>query len=542
MPSVTPTTAASSSSSSVAVDLSKNLRVPALAALFGQLSAATAETEAWATFFQSTRDFYGRKSILVVEVVGEAGTDYRPTHLVLGDGRDALPPRALLSRQPSAVSGQHSEPGTQTSEPDDGVCRGGFVGQIIATGKPQVFSDLSIKDDEVFGNLLITYRSALVAPYHRAGRIAGWIWLLALKADAFKESQLEEFALRCGAVGEAVERIRQASALREALTRESAQIERVAQVRASLLPQTLPDIRGVELAASHEAASPLAIDAARAAGQSIACSADLYRVYSLERPAALGGGAATGGGPGAFHAYGAPTGHPGLSPAGASSFGNPARAAGEGATDLRTGFLVASVEADGPASAMYLAMIDALIATLPHQQLGAADVLAALNRHLADRRAAGVRFGAYLALYDPVTRRLDYSHSAGAPAALLRRPPLRGEIETARLEATSATAPVGPSAAATTIPPLGENPEAVFPRLSFQLAPDDTLLFVSIGVPDARNERGEQLGMTRLQDGFRRSSGTPTDGVEQALRVLRQHEGSTPPARDQTLLAMRVSY
>lgn len=541
MSSSPPTGSAASSSSTVAVDLSKNRRVPALAALFSQLSAASAEAQAWGAFFQSTRDFYGRKSILVVEVVGEEGTDYRPTHLVLGDGREALPPRRAVSHQPTTVSGQTSELGTRHSDPDDDVCRGGFVGETIAAGKPAVFSDLSIKDDEVFGNLLITYRSALVAPYHRAGRIAGWVWLLALNADAFKDTHLEEFALRCGAVGEAVERVRRANELRDAMARESAQAQRVAQVRASLLPQTLPDIRGVELAASHEAASPLALDAARAAGQSIASSADLYRVYSLERTAtASAGGGAAGEPP--FPAYGAPIGHPGTYPTGASSYGNPLRAGGEGAADLRSAFLVASVEADGPASAMYLAMIDALIATLPHQQLGAADVLAALNRHLADRRAAGVRFAAFLALYDPATRRLDYSHSAGAPAALLRRPPLRGEIETARLEATPAAAPLGPSAVGAIVPPLGENPEAIFPRLSFQLAPDDTVLFVSIGVPDARNEQGEPLGMTRLQDGFRRSSGTPTDGVEQALRVLRQHEGSTPPARDQTLLAMRVSY
>jgi serine phosphatase RsbU (regulator of sigma subunit) len=146
--------------------------------------------------------------------------------------------------------------------------------------------------------------------------------------------------------------------------------------------------------------------------------------------------------------------------------------------------VVADVAGKSIPAALLMATFQASLHALLTATETLADLVAGLNRYACDHSQDGRRFTtAFLAEYDPATRRLSYIN-AGHNAALLRHG--NGAID----HLPSSGLPLG-------IPAI--NGEASgYSETSLQLLPDDTLIIFTDGLVEAVNDQGVEYGEERL--------------------------------------------
>ena len=115
--------------------------------------------------------------------------------------------------------------------------------------------------------------------------------------------------------------------------------------------------------------------------------------------------------------------------------------------------------------------------------------------------------------------------SAGMPPVLIHRAST-GLVEEIALEAT----PLGT---------LGTD----YKERSVPIAPHDTILFMSDGLPELTNELGQQLGYTAAAEAFANAAQeTNAQGViDRLVESARQWHGDQPPNDDMTFVAVRVT-
>jgi sigma-B regulation protein RsbU (phosphoserine phosphatase) len=164
-------------------------------------------------------------------------------------------------------------------------------------------------------------------------------------------------------VGATVNSVLAASRLRETNERLQRQVEEIARIQRSLLPEAPPVIQGLELAVDYRPHD-------RAGG-------DLYDFVSL-------------------------TGRRGeTDPAG------------------RWAVIVGDVSGHGTPAAVVMAMLTSILYAYPRVPQGPAELLTYANRHLCAKRIAGTFTTALIGVFDPSTRRFTYAR-AGHPPALLK--------------------------------------------------------------------------------------------------------------------------
>jgi sigma-B regulation protein RsbU (phosphoserine phosphatase) len=152
------------------------------------------------------------------------------------------------------------------------------------------------------------------------------------------------------------------------------EVEHIAAIQRALLPQTLPAIAGLEIAASYATF-----------GQA---GGDLYDFIPMGD-------------------------RPGASP------GDPAGP---------WGILVADASGHGPAAAVLTAMVNAILRAYPTRPAGPAEVLSHLNRHLVSKALESSFVTAFFGIFDPSTRRLVYA-LAGHDPPIRKCFPQGGTIE-----------------------------------------------------------------------------------------------------------------
>jgi sigma-B regulation protein RsbU (phosphoserine phosphatase) len=178
---------------------------------------------------------------------------------------------------------------------------------------------------------------------------------------------------------------------------------------------------------------------------------------------------------------------------------------------------VADVAGKSVPAALLMANFGASLRALVVGGAGLSDLVRALNRATCARSNQGRRFvTAFLAEYEPGTRRLTYV-SAGHNPPLLRR--ASGELE----KLTEGGIP------------LGVDSDAPYPVATRTLAPGDLLVVYTDGVVDAVNEHGDMYGETRLLASVRSLDGAGAtdalerliDGVDRFVRGARQPDDRT---------------
>jgi sigma-B regulation protein RsbU (phosphoserine phosphatase) len=370
-----------------------------------------------------------------------------------------------------------------TSKPDQPgpIQSGGIIAEIIARSEPQVFQEVDWSTDPYFHHMLAGYQSAMAVPFQAKHLPMTWVMWLRRPPERFEIEDLEQAILRVALIGSLLE----SQGIGERLTRANERIDRdarqVGELQRSLLPAQLPQISGLELAASYEPSG-------RAGG-------DLYDFFPIDQ---------------------------------SLSETNPERS--HFATALQTGssgkerwcIIIGDAAGHGLAAAVVMAIVQSVLRSHPPETRGPSDLLVHANRQLCRKNIGGF-FTAFLGIYEPACRRLTYA-GAGHPYPLLKR---ASDKAITRLDAASSY-------------PLGIDVRETFEEAVVELHSGDTLLLYTDGITEARNSRREMFDEPRLIGTFADSDAPPARLIASLLGAVRAFAGGHPSDDDQTLVALRA--
>jgi len=344
---------------------------------------------------------------------------------------------------------------------------GGLMGRIIVSGMPALCPNLDVPDDPVLGKFLSQCRSMLAVPAYSDGRPTHWNFQFRREPDGFNADDLAEAILRANMIASNVNNVQANEKLRTLNMKMRADVERIADIQRTLLPEDLPLIAGLEISASYQMYD-------QAGG-------DMYDFVSLGRP---DGGRAN-------------------DPEG------------------RWVILVGDVSGHGPAAAVVMAMLHAILRTFPRSPESPGELLEYANRHLVAKRIANSFVTAFLAIYDPPTRQLSYA-CAGHPPPITK---LGDKIDK--------LAKVGDL-------PLGIAKQVKYESAHITLQPSHTLALFTDGITEASGPDGAHFGIDGVQSALTLCDGSPSCVIETINEQVRLHEKGLRPGDDQTILAIRT--
>ncbi len=131
------------------------------------------------------------------------------------------------------------------------VHTGGWLGQVIRSPGPKLYTHLDLRDDPVIGSTLAGVGSALASPLFDGGEVLNWGIALFPEPDGIRPETIEDFLSRGNMIGGMVKGLvlkRQVEDLNRQLM---AQLEQIAQIQRSLLPDRAPTVDGVTIATSY---------------------------------------------------------------------------------------------------------------------------------------------------------------------------------------------------------------------------------------------------------------------------------------------------
>lgn len=442
-------------------DLSRNNKVARLTRLTRDLEQSRTPGETLAVVRQAFADAYEPVTSMLLSTRGLPPGSYHVVDTELHAG-------ARLA----------FESGNGHARDDPGLVRsGGVVAAIIGRSEPRLIQDVDWSHDPYFSETLGPYASVMAIPLAGGGRLPmDWAILLKRSPGRFNVSDLEEAVERVALIAALLENQALAGELARANERLERDARQVGELQRALLPSSLPRIAGMEIAASYEPAS-------RAGG-------DLYDFFPLDqRPA-----------------------------------GGPGGSTGDDQDNAQACWCVFVGDAAGHdlATAVIMAIVQAVLHAHPAETARPATLLAYANRQLCGKRLGGF-VTAFLGVYEPRLRRLSYVN-AGHPPPLLRR------------------APGGPAAwldeAANY--PLGIDSAETFDEAVVQFEPGDTLLLYTDGITEVRNRAEDLFGPDRLARALCDASDPPAELVGRLRRALLVHQDGRAADDDQTLVAAQI--
>ena len=311
------------------------------------------------------------------------------------------------------------------------VHQGGFFGKVAATPEPKLAHHLRIRNDPVAGNELASFGSMLAVPAFADGRLTYWSMIFEREPEALTEQDLEEAMLRVNLIGTAVLQVDAMARLREASEHIAEEIRNIARIQRALLPPDIPCIQGLSIATSYET-----FDTA---------GGDIYDFTPFNAESLLAG----------------PT------------------------PDSQWAILIGDVSGHGPAAAVMMAMVHAILHTYPRFPDRPGEVLAYLNHHLMQKQLDGAFITALLAFYNPADRSLTYAR-AGHPPALVKPAGVGG-----RLRSLDDVGHV----------PLGILEDAAYEDSRVTLHPGETLVLYTDGITEALGPDRQMFGVEGIEQG-----------------------------------------
>ncbi|MEX2187090.1 MAG: hypothetical protein WD875_09865, partial [Pirellulales bacterium] len=119
---------------------------------------------------------------------------------------------------------------------------GGLLAELIYGDEPRIVDDLSVEDDDPAAEYLSGFGSLMAIPNYDQGEALNMTVFLREDRGAFEHDQLPDIVWRSNLFGRATNNL----ALKDELERAYRQLDRelqiVAEIQRSLLPQTLPEI------------------------------------------------------------------------------------------------------------------------------------------------------------------------------------------------------------------------------------------------------------------------------------------------------------
>jgi sigma-B regulation protein RsbU (phosphoserine phosphatase) len=206
---------------------------------------------------------------------------------------------------------------------------------------------------------------------------------------------------------------------------------------------------------------------------------------------------------------------------------SPARAIGGDLYDFitysqsRMAFVIGDISGKGAPAAIYAALVSGILRSHAPMEPGPAEMLAAVNYSLAERRIDGQFCSLIYSVWDDQNRTLQVANSG------LPRPIYCHKGKTQLIEATGL--------------PLGLFDDAEYDEFTFQAEPDDLFVFFSDGILDATNRAGDLFGRTRLEKIISECADNSADSiVKSVFKAATEHAAGVETFDDQTVVAIRV--
>lgn len=205
----------------------------------------------------------------------------------------------------------------------------------------------------------------------------------------------------------------------------------------------------------------------------------------------------------------------------------PARAIGGDLYDFleytpdQTAVVLGDVSGKAAPAALFAALVSGIMRSAAQQKLAPADMLAALNDALQERRLDSQYVVMLYALWNDENRTLQVANSGAVQPIFCRA----GESITVKAEGF----------------PLGMFPNATYEEFNVATQPGDAVVFVSDGILDAENEKGEMYGEERLASLLCSSRDLPAQLIASAiLSDVTQFQGAQDRFDDETIIVLRV--
>jgi sigma-B regulation protein RsbU (phosphoserine phosphatase) len=357
------------------------------------------------------------------------------------------------------------------------VHRGGILGHVIRTAYPQIIRDLDLRADSVVGDALARYKSLIAIPLYDDGEPLNWAISFREDSEGYTEAELEESVLRSNLGGTMVKNAMITQELREAHAAIRYEIDQIAKIQRALLPPSVPDIPGLKIGVHYETFD-------QAGG-------DMYALRPL-RPVKTG------------------------------------TLIGDDCCDPcgPWGILIADVSGHGPAAAVVMAMMRAILDAYPTEPQGPAEVLEHANRHLYAKQIEHRFVTAFFAVYYPETRRLTYARAGHNPPVWMR--PAEGSgWDMARLDEVGGV-------------PLGIFEDLAYEETTITLSPGQSLVFYTDGITEASSPGGTMFGVDGIEGALTECTGDPECAIGHITSTLTDHESGVRPTDDQTLVVAKV--
>ncbi len=128
---------------------------------------------------------------------------------------------------------------------------GGFLGDLIANGKPQLFQELDLSADPVLGERLGDMGSSIATPLFDAGQPLNWNLQFRADPKGFSHEDLSAHVLQANLIGSITRNLIAVQREASLKVRLQQQLDELASVQQALLPRSLPKIPGLSIAASY---------------------------------------------------------------------------------------------------------------------------------------------------------------------------------------------------------------------------------------------------------------------------------------------------
>ncbi len=234
---------------------------------------------------------------------------------------------------------------------------GGLLAELLYDNQARVLTELSVPRSDPAHEYLKEARSLVALPLYEDGAALNMVVRISGDPWEWDDAQLAHAVLEANLFGRATSHLLTAQRLREAYAQLDHELKRVADIQRSLLPERIPDIPTLDIAASYRTA-------ARAGG-------DYYDIFDL----------------------------------------------GKG----RWGFLIADVSGHGAPAAVVMAILRTILHGECHSCFTAGGLLERVNAQLCHRlvRRDGTFVTAFYGIYDCTNRSLQYSCAGHNPPMMV---------------------------------------------------------------------------------------------------------------------------
>lgn len=252
------------------------------------------------------------------------------------------------------------------------VYRGGFIGFMIADGRPKLALDIQIASDPHLSDGAKRLPSCMALPVYRGEQIEEWVLGFSSRVDGYTSRDVIQGVLVSNMLGVANRQIDTVSEVSRLNAQMRDQLDQIARLQQALLPNSIPHVPGLEIATSY-------LSSDQAGG-------DYYDFFHLG--------------------------------------------------EHRLGIMIADVSGHGAAAATIMAMLHAIVHCYePDGDFSPADALDFANRRLIAAGLDGQFITAFLAVVDTRTGLVTYAN-AGHPPPIVKRGGSGGEAEVVPGDAT----------------------------------------------------------------------------------------------------------